>query len=110
MKWATSLALVTMTHLATVAHPVQAQTEQVPAYAGPLAGEYIDGELVVGFASTASEAQVNRALARSNVNTADGNHTPTARVVKLEPGQSMSSAIESLRNQPGVHFVEPNYI
>src|ERR1700716_3343153 len=75
---------------------------------GSLDGEYVPGELLVGFSASTSSAQLSAALEHSDVAVAHNLATTQTKLVKIADGDSLASAMDVLRRQPGVQFVEPN--
>ena len=79
------------------------------AAVGSLEGEYVPGELVVGFRASSSQGQMSAALEQADITGARDLALDHTMVVNVA-GDSMASVMEDLRRQPGVEFVEPNYI
>jgi len=99
--------IVTATAVPSYAQP------PVPAPLAPvrsLGGEFVPGELLVGFRSSSSPTQMDAALDHSDVSVAQDLARTHTKLVRVPDSASLASAMDHLRRQPGVQFVEPNYI
>jgi subtilisin family serine protease len=81
-----------------------------------IAQEHVKDEVIIGYFDRGSAAE--NALVRANSRTAVNaiafekisSLDTNTEVVKLGNGVSVEAAIARLKNQPGIRFVEPNYI
>jgi subtilisin family serine protease len=92
------------------APPAPAPASPTTAPGGSSTADHVPGELVVGFTNSASAVQVTRALDNAEVAYERSLSDDDTQLVKLEPGQTLDDAMDVLRRQPGVRYVEPNYI
>jgi serine protease len=75
-----------------------------------LGADYVPGEVVVGYASSATPGTVMAVDARAGVR-ATGAATPTGvDVVRTRRGETVSEAAARLRHERGVSYAVPNYI
>jgi subtilisin family serine protease len=85
---------------------------EVPA----IAQEHVPDEVIVGYFDKGSPAEnaLVRANSRKTINAVAfekiSSLATNTEVVKLGKGVSVEIAISRLQNQPGIRFVEPNYI
>ena len=107
---AVTLATAAVVIAGAVPAAAEATAKAPLAVVGDLGVEHVADELVVGFAASSSADEVHAALDRSDVMPAADLAIPFTKLVKLAPGEHIEDAMESLRRQPGVRFVEPNYI
>ncbi|MEO5841949.1 MAG: S8 family serine peptidase, partial [Acidimicrobiales bacterium] len=80
------------------------------ALVGDLAHEHVADELLVGFSASSSPGQIGAALDHADLTVTSDLAVAHTKLVKVAPGESIEDAMETLRRQPGVRFVEPNYI
>ena len=73
------------------------------------AAEAVPGELIVGFAPTATEWQEKRAVEKARAELEDRIDSLDAALVTVDPDQADTASERLLRN-PVVEFVEPNYV
>ena len=75
------------------------------------AAEYRADELIVGYADATDAAQQQAIQAAAGTQPADApSPAPTARVVEVKPGQSITAAARELRARDGVVYAVPNYL
>jgi serine protease len=80
-----------------------------PVRAPRLAPRYVPGEVLVGYSS--ADASFTAQLARKMGASALGSPTTSGEtLLRLPPGTSMSSALASLRREPGVVYAVPDYV
>lgn len=82
----------------------------------PISQEHVQDEIIVGFLDNGSAAE-NQSIRGNSYNAVSAlSHekisprNPNTEVLKIGKGVSVEVAIARLKNQPGVRFVEPNYI
>ncbi|MDQ6775730.1 MAG: S8 family serine peptidase [Actinomycetota bacterium] len=75
-----------------------------------LGADYVPGEVVVGYAGSATPAKVMAADARAGVRQTAVPAPLGAKVVRTRGGQTVAAAAARLRRQPGVAYAVPNYI
>ena len=71
--------------------------------------EAVPGELIVGFTSSATEWQEQRAVEKARGEVEDRIESVDAALVTVDPGRTEDATERLLRN-PAVDFVEPNYV
>jgi subtilisin family serine protease len=73
-------------------------------------GQYVPGEVIVGFRAHASRADVARVHGRVPARVAQRFTGLRMQLLKLERGTSVQEAIRRYQQDPAVAFAEPNYI
>jgi thermitase len=71
--------------------------------------EAVPGELIVGFAPSATEWQEQRAVDKARGELEGRIESVDAAVVTVDPDRTADASARLLRN-PAVEFVEPNYV
>ena len=88
--------------------PTRADATVSHAITGPA---YVPHEVLVGYASGPVAAAAVTMERRMGVRAVPGAApSPRSRLLRLRRGESVSSAIQRLRGQPGIAYVKPNYI
>ncbi|MDQ6805033.1 MAG: S8 family serine peptidase, partial [Actinomycetota bacterium] len=75
-----------------------------------LGADYVPGEVIVGYAGSATPAKVTSADARAGVRPTFVSAPLGAKVVRARSGETVAQAAARLRRQPGVAYAVPNYI
>jgi subtilisin family serine protease len=73
-------------------------------------GQYVPGEVIVGFRAHASRADVARVQGRVPARVAQRFAGLRMQLLKLKPGTSVQGAIRRYQHDPAVAFAEPNYL
>jgi subtilisin family serine protease len=73
-------------------------------------GQYVPGEVIVGFRAHASRADLARVHGRVPARVAQRFAGLRMQLLKLRPGMSVQSAIRRYERDPAVAFAEPNYV
>jgi subtilisin family serine protease len=73
-------------------------------------GQYVPGEVIVGFRAHASPVDVARVHGRVPARVAQRFAGLRMQLLKLWPGLSVQAAIRSYERDPAVAFAEPNYL
>jgi subtilisin family serine protease len=73
-------------------------------------GQYVPGEVIVGFRAHPSRADVARVHGRVPARVAERFAGLRMQLFKLRPGTSVQGAIRSYEQDPAVAFAEPNYL
>jgi subtilisin family serine protease len=73
-------------------------------------GQYVPGEVIVGFRAHASRADVARVHGRVPARVAQRFAGLRMQLLKLKQGTSVQGAIRRYQRDPAVAFAEPNYI
>lgn len=76
---------------------------------GTVSAPYVSGEVVVGYAPTASGA-VARAASKINGLRSTARAESGQQVLRLPAGESVPTAVAGLRHTPGVAYAVPNYL
>jgi serine protease len=106
---AISMAVAALAVSALVAAPTAGAVGPVsPAPAD--AGDYVPGEVIVGYAPGHVAASAASAVKRMGLRRAASPPVSGEQVMRLPQGVSVSQEIASLRRQPGVTYAAPNYI
>jgi serine protease len=107
----TILQLAVPVAVAVVAMAIVASAGAAGAQAGPgaVSAPYVRGEVVVGYAPTAS-GTLARAASMINGLRSTGPAEPGEEVLRLPTGESVQTAIAQLRHTPGVGYAVPNYL
>jgi hypothetical protein len=97
-----------------IAIPTTFANAEAPAT--PITDAYVQDELIVGYFDNGTPAE-NEAVRENSYKAigADAKEKISSRVtntevLKIGKGVSVGAAIARLKNQPGIRFVEPNYI
>jgi thermitase len=105
------LLLATLALAALAAAPGSGASGSVERFSfGQPRGQYVPGEVIVGFRAHASRADVARVHGRVPARVAQRFTGLRMQLVKLKPGNSVQSAIRRYQQDPAVAFAEPNYL
>jgi serine protease len=72
--------------------------------------DYVPGQVVVGYAGSATPETVMAADARAGVRQTTISAPSGVKVVRTHAGETVSEAAARLRRQPGVAYAVPNYV
>ncbi len=103
------LAVPLAVAIATVAIVASTGTAAAHSRHGALSAPYVSGEVVVGYAPTASGA-VARAASMIDGLRSTGPVESGAQVLRLPADQSVQRAVARLLHTPGVAYAVPNYL
>jgi thermitase len=105
------LLLATLALAALVAAPGSGASGSVERFSfGQPRGQYVPGEVIVGFRFHTSRADVARVHGRVPARVAQRFAGLRMQLVKLKPGNSVQGAIRRYQQDPAVAFAEPNYL
>jgi subtilisin family serine protease len=79
------------------------------SYSTAIRGNYVPGQVIVGYGAHASRADVARVHGRVPARVTQRFSNLRIDVVKLAPGLSVSQAVRRYERDPSVAFAEPNY-
>jgi subtilisin family serine protease len=98
--------------LAALAGPSGAAAEPRPAQRTftDVRGNYVPGQVILGYHRQASRADVARVHGRVPARVSQRFTALRMEVVKLRPGNSVQGAIRRYEQDPAVAFAEPNYL
>jgi serine protease len=74
------------------------------------AADYVPGEVIVGYTSTAATSMVPNVASRIGIRSVAASPAPGVQVLRLLRGVSVSRAVAALKHQPGVAYAVPNYV
>ncbi|GAC1578236.1 MAG: hypothetical protein NVS3B18_11960 [Candidatus Dormibacteria bacterium] len=109
-------ATARVSRVTTAVHPPPGRPGLAPGRGGGTANGfaglgYVPHEVIIGYRpgpAVAAAARIERRMGVRAVPAAAS--SPPSRLVRLRAGESVSAAIARLRRQPGIAYVEPNYI
>jgi serine protease len=107
--------LISTTYLRRLAHIALAAGAVLACLATAATGlaraaDYVPGEVVVGYAPGPSARSAVDAQTRTGIRAVAPSPAPGEQVVQLPSGETVQSAINRLRSQPGVAYALPNYV
>jgi subtilisin family serine protease len=79
------------------------------SYSTLIRGNYVPGQVIVGYGADASRADVARVHGRVPASVTQRFSNLRIDVVRLAPGLSVSQAVRRYERDPSVTFAEPNY-
>lgn len=95
--------------LAETTGPASAPDAAPPARAGGAAPGRVPGQVIVGFAAGSTAAQRRQTLRAIDPRDNESiRGVPGARLLTLEPGETVAAALARLRARPDVAYAEPN--
>jgi subtilisin family serine protease len=80
------------------------------SYTTAIRGNYVPGQVIVGYRAHTSRADVARVRGRVPARVTQRFSNLRIDVVKLAPGLSVSQAVRRYEQDPAVAFAEPNYL
>ncbi|HUP74942.1 MAG TPA: S8 family serine peptidase [Acidimicrobiales bacterium] len=112
LAWAVGVVLLTVAPLApvTASGPVEPVLAAAPSPVAAIDAEHVEGQVVVRFAASTSDAAKDTALSVAGLETEPVARAGDAVVLQTKPGQSVESALAALRTRAAVRYAEPNYL
>jgi subtilisin family serine protease len=80
------------------------------SYSTPIRGNYVPGQVIVGYRKHTSRAEVARVHGRVPARVKQSFTSLRMELVKLAPGLSVRQAMRRYEQDPAVAFAEPNYL
>ena len=112
VAWAVSAVLLTGAPMvpATASAPIEPPLPVAPSPAAALDADYVEGQVVVRFTESMSEAAKHTALSIAGLEAEPVARAGNAVILQTEPGRSVESAVAALRTRVAVRYAEPNYL
>ncbi len=81
-----------------------------PALVHDNGGEYVPGQVIVGYAAGTTRSERRSALRAHGASAIQSLGSPRTQLVDLPAGTSVEEAVAALEDDPGVEFAQPNFL